>query len=463
MELSETPTPATYPDAYWVAGDEVYQLTEPLDLRRTSRLRANINLNLLLHRRLFLRDTSLLVSPSMLALLRDEEHGPGYRQLFRDGLIVPQMRTEANNFTEVAELIIKAGNFVAEMTQEQVRESARLLDSLKPQVVHTDTRSEMLQIGTKYLLQAEYWVNLGLQEEHAIAMTHEVIRKLEDRKLETVRQSEFWEYARDSMFRPHEGEQAQQLRTYMTIASLGAMAKKVGIPPIYPAAYGKNVDRMYGTRTPWALRPDGNIKLLEPFEPKTPKRISEERDIHQLAALLNAEQVATIRSRTEHRQFLKKLERAADEDEYESPLTLEAALREFRDSLEVSAGEFVTQWEHQRPKVMWETRLGQFMRMPIPPAVGYTISAANEFQHLVPNPEGWIGPTTGLAVSSALTLFTWNKSGKAAKRRDLFKKAAWEAIDDPTVIPELRSEGCIEMNLFGTIPHHFPSTPSREV
>jgi hypothetical protein len=462
MELSETPIPATYPDAYWVAGDEVYQLTEPLGLRRTSRLRANINLNLLLHRRLFLRDTSLLVSPSMLSLLRDEEFGPGYQQLFRDGLIVPQMRIQANNFTEVAELIIKGGNYVAEMTQEQIWESARLLDSLNPQVIHTDTRSEMLQIGTDYLLQSEYWVNLGIPEEHATAMTREVTRKVNDRKLETVRQTEFWEYASDSLRRPHEAEQAQQIRTYMTIASLGAMAKKVGVPPIYPAAYGQNVDRMYGTRTPWALRPDGNIKLLEPFESKTPKRISEERDIHQLAALLKAEQVAKIRSRSEHLQFLKKLERAAGEDDYESPLTVEMALREFRESLEVSAGEFITRWEHQQPKVMWETRLGQFIRMPIPTAVGYTLSKANEFQHLAPNPEGWLGPTTGLAVSTALTLFSWHKVGKTTSRRDLFKKAAWEAVDDPTVIPELRSEGCIEMNLFGTIPHHFPSTRSRE-
>ncbi|MGW1804589.1 hypothetical protein [Streptomyces sp. NPDC002078] len=457
MELSETPIPATYPDAYWVAGDEVYQLTEPIGLRRTSRLRANINLNLLLHRRLFLRDTSLLVSPSLFSLLTDEDFGPGYQQLFRDGLIVPQMRIQANNFAEVAELIIEGRNFVAEMTQEQIRESARLLDSLNPQVVHTDTQSEMLQIGTNYLLKAEYWANLGLPEEHAEAMTREVVRKLEDRKLEAVRQTEFWEYANDSLFRPDDVKQAQQIRTYMTIASLGTMAKKVGVPPIYPAAYGQNVDRMYGTRTPWALRPDGNLKLLEPFESKTPKRISEERDIHQLAALLNAEQVFKIRGRGEHRQFLKELERAAGEDDYESPLILESALREYRESLEVSAGEFVTQWEHQGPKVMWETRLGQFIRMPIPTAVGYTLTKANEYQHLVPNPEGWVGPTAGLTVSAALTLFTWRKVEKATSRRDLFRKAAWEAINDPTVIPELRSEGCIEMNLFGTIPHHFPS------
>ncbi|MFD9687388.1 hypothetical protein ACFWXO_16710 [Kitasatospora sp. NPDC059088] len=43
MELKEIATSPAYPDAYWAAGDEVFQLVDPLDRKRTLRLRANLN------------------------------------------------------------------------------------------------------------------------------------------------------------------------------------------------------------------------------------------------------------------------------------------------------------------------------------------------------------------------------------------------------------------------------------
>ncbi|WP_158795170.1 hypothetical protein [Streptomyces sp. NRRL S-337] len=439
MELREITQSPAYPDAYWAAGDEVFQLMDPLDRKRTLRLRANLNHNLLLHRRLFLADTSILVSPSMFALLRDEELGPGYQQLFRDGLIVTAMRAAANNYSEVAELIIEKGNFVAEMEEDQIRESARLLDSLNPKIVRTDTSDEMCKIGYGYLLRPDYWMALGLPEPIALEMTQSVYRKIEDRRLETVRQSEFWEYARDNLSARHSGH-AQQVRTNMTIASLGTMAKGIGIPPICPAAYGANVDRIYGTRTLWERRADGRIELLEPFEKKAPRRLDEERNIHEIAALLTAEQVSKIRSRTEYRKFAQTAQQVGQKSSFSAAMSFEKAIEEFRKYLEVGAGEFITDWEGGGGKMfLWETKPGQFVRQLGTGVVGI----------LAPI------PGAGSVLGAALTLLGWRRVEEREKRRADFREVTQEDIADPTVIPELRTGGCVELSLFGAIPYSF--------
>ncbi|MER6317063.1 hypothetical protein ABT237_25355 [Streptomyces sp. NPDC001581] len=440
MELKEITDHPSYPDAYWAAGDEVFQLMDPLDAKRTLRLRANLNHNLLLHRRLFLADTSILVSPSMFALLHDEELGPGYRQLFRDGSIVTAMRSAANNFSEVAALIIEKRNFVAEMEEDQIWASARLLDSLSPEIVRTDTRDEMLKIGHDYVLRAEYWAALGIPENVALAMTESVRRKREERNLDTVRQSEFWEYARDDLLTPGEAGTAQQIRAYMSIASLGTMAKGIGIPPIYPAAYGPNVDRIYGTHTPWEHRADRRMKLLEPFDQKDPRRLDEERNIHEIAALLTADQVSKIRDKVEHRKLLKGAQQAIQESGNSAAEILERALEEFRGYLEVGAGEFLVDWEGGgRRSLLWETKTGQLMRQFSSGAVG---TAA-----MIPG----VGP----ALGTALTLFGWRRAAKLEKWREGFREVTQEAINDPTIIPELRTDEVIELSLFGEIPYSF--------
>ncbi|MFF3328446.1 hypothetical protein ACFYWX_02605 [Streptomyces sp. NPDC002888] len=440
MELKEITNIPSYPDAYWAAGDEVFQLMDPLDRKRTLRLRANLNHNLLLHRRLFLADTSILVSPSMFALLHDEELGPGYQQLFRDGVIVTAMRAAANNYSEVAELIIEKRNFVAEMEEDQIRESARLLDSLSPEIVRTDTRDEMRRVGDGYVLRPEYWVELGLPEHVAVAMTDSVSKKIRIRKLDAVRQSEFWEYARDYLRTPGEARSAQQIRAYMSIASLGTMAKGIGIPPIYPAAYGRNVDRIYGTRTPWEDCGDGRMALLPPFEQKEPRCLERERDIHEIAALLTADQVSKIRKRDEYRKFLQKAQQADQEPGYPAAEILEKALEEFRGYLEVGAGEFLTDWEGGGNKMLlWETKPGQFMRQLGSGAVGTVVAV----------------PGVGPALGAALTLFGWRKIEEMENRRADFRQVTRDEVRDPTVIPELRTRGRIELSLFGAIPYAF--------
>lgn len=442
MDLKEITEQPSYPDAYWAAGDEVFQLMDPLDARRTLRLRANLNHNLLLHHRLFLADTSILVSPSMFTLLHDEELGPGYRQLFRDGSIVTAMRSEANNFSEVAALIIEKRNFVAEMEEDQIWASARLLDSLSPEIVRADTRDKMLKIGHVCVLRAEYWAALGIPENVALAMTDSVRQKREERNLDIVRQSEFWEYARDELLEPGEAGMAQQIRAYMSIASLGTMAKEIGIPPIYPAAYGHNVDRIYGTHTPWEHRADGRMKLLEPFYQKAPRRLDEERNIHEIAALLTAGQVSKIRDKGEHRKLLQEAQRAIQESDDSAAWILEKALEEFRGYLEVGAGEFLVDWEGGgKRSLLWETKKGQLVRQFVSSAVG-TAAAI---------------PGVGFPLSVALSLFGSRKVSKLEKRREGLREVTQEAIKDPTVIPELRTDECIELSLFGAIPHSFIS------
>lgn len=456
MELHEISTPPEYPDTYWAAGDEAYQLLEPPGEKRTSRLRANINHHLLLHRRLFLADTSMLVSPSMFALLRDEHYGPGYQQLFRDGLIVTAMRAEANNYAEVAEIVIERRHFVAEMEKERIRESATLLDSLNPQIIRTDTRDKMRAIGHGYLLKPDYWVSLGIPEQVATEMIDIVSRKIEDRRIETVRQTEFWEYVHDSLVRPDQVALAQQIRAYMTIASLGTMAKGMGLPPTFPAAYGRSVDRLYGTHTPWRHRPsDGKMELLEPFEEKSPRRLEEERNIHEIAALLGADEISNIRSRSEHRKFLKDLQRHSQEESDSAAFRIDRAMQDFRDSLEVSAGEFLTQWDHQRISWLWETPKGQLARVPIPGAVGTIAAKVNELSQTIPDSAHLLGYGTGVSVGAALTFFTLKRAKKIKNRKEDFREATSEALDDPSVIPELRSDGFIEMSLFGSIPYQF--------
>ncbi|MGW7131317.1 hypothetical protein ACWGIA_23685 [Streptomyces bobili] len=456
MELKEISVAPEYPDAYWAAGDEAYQLLEPLGEKRTAQLRANINHNLLLHRRLFLADTSILVSPSMFTLLRDEQYGPGYQKLFRDGLIVTTMRASANNYAEVAEIVIEKRHFVAEMEKERIRESASLLDTLNPQIIRTDTRDKMRTIGHRYLLKPEYWMSLGLPEKIAIKMTRSVRRKIAARRLETVRQTEFWEYAHDRLVRPDQAAMAQQVRAYMTIASLGTMAKGIGLPPIFPAAYGGSVDRLYGTRTPWRHHPaDGRIELLEPFEEKSPRRLEEERSIHAIAALLTADQISEVRTRKEHQKFLKDIEKYSKDESDSAAFQIDRTMQEFRDSLEVSAGEFLTEWEHQGVSWIWETPRGQLARLPVPGAVGTVAARVNEMSHAIPDSAHLLGYGSGVTVGAALTLFAWKKVKGTKNQREKFREATSEALEDPSVIPELRSEGRIQMSLFGSIPYRF--------
>ncbi|WP_327222599.1 hypothetical protein OG229_38570 [Streptomyces platensis] len=456
MELKETALKPAFPDAYWAAGDEVFQLMAPLNKKRTLRLRANLNHNLLLHRRLLLADTSILVSPSMFDLLRDDEFGAKYQQLFRDGSIVTSMRASANSYAEVAQLVIEKRHFVAEMDEERIRESARMLDSLNPEIVHTDTRSEMRKVGDGYLLRPEYWVSLGLPEETACKMIEDVSEKIDHRKLGTVRQSEFWEYARDSLVPLGEAEQAQLIRTYMSIASLGTMAKGIGVPPIYPAAYGANVDRIYGTRTPWDYTANGRMKLLEPFESKDPRCLEEERNVHEIAALLTADQIIKIRNGSEYRKFLEKVQRASREPGHSAAVVIERALKEFREYLEVSGGEFLVDWERGGKRgFLWETKPGQLLRPVGPGAVGYVSARVNEMSHVISDTYHLVGPGAGFAFGAAVTLFGWRKVEEKKQRREGFREVVREEVEDPTVIPELRTDGCIELSLFGAIPYLF--------
>ncbi|MFH8496679.1 hypothetical protein [Streptomyces coeruleorubidus] len=456
MELKETSLKPAFPDAYWAAGDEVFQLMAPLGKRRALRLRANLNHNLLLNRRLLLADTSILVSPSMFDLLRDDEVGAGYQRLFRDGSIVTVMRASANNYAEVARLVIEKRHFVAEMDEEKILASAELLDSLNPEIVHTDTRDQMQKIGDGYLLRPEYWWRLGLSEETARKMVEVVSAKIDDRKLGTVRQTDFWEYARDSLVPLGEAEQAQLIRVYMSIASLGTMAKWIGVPPIYPAAYGANVDRIYGTRTPWGYAPNGRMELLDPFEPKDPRRLEEERNVHEIAALLSADQISKIRDGGEHRKFLQKVQQAGRESGYQAAFMLEAALREFREYLEVCAGEFLVDWERGgKSSFLWETKPGHLLRPLGPGAVGYVSARVNEMSQVIPDPYRLVGPGAGFAFGTAVTLFGWQKVEGKKKRRSGFREVAREVINDPTVIPDLRTDGCIELSLFGEIAYPF--------
>ncbi|MFD9687387.1 hypothetical protein ACFWXO_16705 [Kitasatospora sp. NPDC059088] len=349
------------------------------------------------------------------------------------------MRAAANNYSEVAELIIEKRNFVAEMDEDQIRESARLLDSLNPEIVRVDTRDDMQKVGQGYVLRPEYWVALGFREEMARAMTESVSRKIEDRHLEVVRQSEFWEYARDSLT-PEESEWAQQIRAYMSIASLGTMAKGIGIPPIYPAAYGKNVDRIYGTRTPWEYTPGGRMRLLEPFEQKGQRRLDEERNIHEMAALLTADQVSKVRGRVEYRKFLQKVQQAGRESGHPAAEAVETGLRELREYLEVGAGEFLVDWEGGGNRLLlWETRTGQLVRQLGSGVVG-TLAGV---------------PGVGPAFGAALTFLGWRKVEMMEKRREGFREVVREAIDDPAIISEIRTDGCIELSLFGEIPYSF--------
>jgi hypothetical protein len=456
MELKETALKPAFPDAYWAAGDEVFQIMVPLNKGRTLRLRANLNHNLLLNRRLFLADTSILVSPSMFDLLRDDEVGAGYQRLFRDGSIVTVMRASANSYAEVAKLVIEKRHFVAEMDKEKILESAQLLDSLNPEIVHTDTRDQMQKIGDRYLLQPEYWWRLGLSEETAREMVKVVSAKIDQRKLGTVRQTEFWEYARDSLAARGEAEQAQLIRVYMSIASLGTMAKWIEVPPIYPATYGANVDRIYGTRTPWGYTPNGRMKLLSPFESKDPRCLEEERNLHEIATLLTADHVSKIRNGSEYRKFLQKMQQVGRESGYSAAFMLEAALREFREYLEVCAGEFLVDWERGgKSSFLWETKPGQLLRPLGPGAVGYISARANEMSQAISDPYHLVGPGAGFAFGTAVTLFGWQKVEEKKQRRKGFREVVREAINDPRVIPELRTDGCIELSLFGAIPYPF--------
>ncbi|MFD1660183.1 hypothetical protein ACFSL4_18755 [Streptomyces caeni] len=448
MELKEASRPLAYPDIFWAAGDGVFDLADPALQRRVSRLRANLNHNLLVHDRVILTDTSMLVSPAFIRLLRGD--GEGYQELFRDGTIVTALRSQADNYQDVAKLMIEHGNFIAEMSKEEVLEAARLLDSLNPEIVRTDTsrnQQVMDNIGRENLLVPDFWVSRGLPPEVSERLVGWVAERIDDRNLETVRQTEFWEFARGFLSSPEQAADAQLIRTYTSIASLGVMAKGFDIPPIYPAAFSAAVDRMYGTRTPFRADRSGYMELLEPFLPKDPRVLERERNIHKLAALLDAHQVAQIRERVEHQAIVRAASKAylgeIDAVDFESDL------REFEESLEVSAGEFVSGVKHREKSWLWETRAGQWARLPVPSAVG-SVAGFGLSLALGPIPAAASG--IGLMCGAAILLFgQWREKREVIRKKEMVKEVRRE-LADPNVIPDLRVNGRIELGLFGMIP-----------
>ncbi|MFD8414007.1 hypothetical protein ACFV2Q_19990 [Streptomyces sp. NPDC059650] len=280
----------------------------------------NLKYNLLMHRRLFLTDASILLSPPVLQLLSDPESA--YRIFLQDGSIVPAVRSSADSFTDVASQIIRSGNY-AELTEDEIRFYADRLDGARPHIVHTDPSNQdlMNDLAGEVLMQPEYWTQ-EIERPFDRDLAHELVRsvmtEMHDEGRGNFRQTEFWNFA-ETLHARNIIDLAQVIRIEATIHSLGVMAINFNLPLVVPAPYAQPAGRIYGTGSP--VREVGDTVELTGA---TEGEISEgKRAIYLLAQELTPQQIYEIRQSVEFENYIRSLEKAdgiGKDSLYEAPM-----------------------------------------------------------------------------------------------------------------------------------------------
>ncbi|GAA2293711.1 hypothetical protein [Streptomyces violaceusniger] len=272
-----------------------------------ARVDGNLKYNLLMHRRLFLTDTSILLTPPLLQLLADSNSE--YRIFLQDGSIVPAMRPSANSFADVARQVIKGGNY-AELSEDDIQFYAGKLDGAGPRLAYTDPANQdlMNDLAGEALIQPDYWtreIERPFPQELANDLTRSVMEEMREHERTNFRQTEFWHFA-EKIHRSGASDLSQIIRVEATIHSLGVMAINFNIPLIVPAPYAQPAGRVYGTGSP--IREAGDSVVLGwPTEGEVREA---KRAIYLVAQELTPQQIYEIRQSVEFQNYVRLLEKA---------------------------------------------------------------------------------------------------------------------------------------------------------
>lgn len=262
---------------------------------RLTQVKANVNCHLVQHRRIVLPDTGLLLSP-LLKLIVEQE--PEYRSLLKSA-VVPILRPNAANFREVLTVLRKNGNY-RDPENTDLDAAARLFDELRPNVGVSapGTQDMMDAIGRNVLLYREYWTGVVGLGESSSALVAYVPDAMARNRAVRVRQSEFWEFA-DILDSRGLNEEAQVIRTELTLISLGCMAANLNLTPALPAFATAAVSRLFGV-------PVNNEQELRNYEGWT------EPDLDLLTgiSLLTPSDIHAIRESGEFGAYIDTLEKS---------------------------------------------------------------------------------------------------------------------------------------------------------
>ncbi|MGP4105195.1 hypothetical protein [Nonomuraea sp. KM90] len=449
ISTAEIDRESTVPDVFWAAGDPAFARRSNRPIRGKSRfmqglvdVRGNLNYHLLMHRRLFLPDTSILFAPPLLKLLAKPDSG--YQIFLTDGTIVPAMRASANSFADVGRQAIRGGNY-AELSPRSIARFATQLDRAKPNILHTDSEGNqnlMNDLAEEALIQPKYWmdeIEMPMSRSQARDLVGFVKDSMGARGRKDFRQTEFWEYA-EMLHTRGASDMAQMIRVELTIHSLGVMAKNFNLPLVVPSAYSKPAGRIFGTGTP-VQEIDGSIELTPGSFPDDQILSSPEAVIYLLAKNLTPQQIHRIRKSKEHKRYIRSLEKA-DQDDVAAPGVLETALMIYMQDLTNLAG---AAFEGRMIRLQIQQRASQWAnvaRWRAPAPVGLI---ARQLVHL----KG-IDPTVvGAAASMGTAAFVWmvDKITTSKLRKEETRAQIAQAV--------LRRSGTVKIQFFGPVSRKY--------
>ncbi len=316
-----------------------------------------------MHRRLVVEDSGLLVSREMSRLLDPAEGEPEYREFLRSHIIVPAMRSSVTSFSELADIMIRNGNY-QDLGPDLLRASAAKLDALQPAVAFTATdenRQLMHALVEAKYLSPDTWHDIGLGEA-AKSLAEYVQGATANNGSDYYRATEFWQFA-DELDGKKLFAQAQKVRAQISTLSLGVMAAGLNLHMVFPAAYAECVDRVYGTHRPWTATDDGKLAVPEDSI-SDDDLIRIQGDVRYLAGSLSASDISEIRSGREHRAFLSRLSGADKMPPGQASAEILDAMRRYYQYLEVFIGARLLgeagKWRKLRSADRWiGSRLGR--------------------------------------------------------------------------------------------------------
>lgn len=340
-----------FPDVFWSAGDQSFlrmhrrlASEHPGAIEESVSIIGNLNYNLLMHRRLFLPASCILVCRPLLDLLTDSNSG--YHIFLQDGSIVPTFRESADSFADIAKQTIDGGNYVEDISSGELTNYARMLDQIGSSACHThDSNNQQLMndLANDELMEPTYWtddIETRFPTSLAADLVNSVNEQMRDQGRHNFRPTEFWNFAK--VLDGQAPELATAIRIESVIRSHGTMASNFNLPLVVPAPYAQPVGRIYGTGSPYRLAGD-TVEL--PPNIRTETEISDAKAaIHQLAALLTERHVYEIRRTAPFRSYLRALEEADRVERDHVAETAETTRRsstKAKDTLEMTAAEIV--------------------------------------------------------------------------------------------------------------------------
>ncbi len=333
----------------------------------------------------------------------------------------------------------------------RVAVDAAELDNTRPQMAHTQTSQnrELTDfLGRTEWLNPEYWREVGLGET-SMELVKFVPRSMRGRGQRLVQQTEFWKFAKRLESKGDE-TRAQQIRTQMTVNSLGIIAQGLGIHPSYPTSVSRSVDRTHRTVSPFQTLTDRVV-----FDSATVEGSVADGHMRlfSVVASLTPEQVWTIRRSEPFDTFVRGYFGSnSDNDVVEARRklrVLETYLYEFLVPLGVSMLGRQDEWETVRLR----SRLLGYAKYMLSPAVGIVTRVAGLDGALAdlpsPVPDEIVPLEDALpSLATFASLVLWGSKTRT-QRRNLEDTARATALSE---IDQMRREpGLVHVELYGPV------------